>query len=351
MRVSSDRGIRIALLIDLHRHLDGNVRLETVLELGHEHDLGLPSRDLETLRPHLQIVEPEADLPGFLKRVELMVSVLADYNACWRVARENVEDAKNEGLDYVELRFSPGFMSRAHGLHPEGVVEAVCDGVSRGVRDLGMPVKLIGIMSRTFGAASCTAELDALLTHRDQIVALDLAGDEALMPGTELVEHFRRGRDAGWRVTAHAGEAAGADSVWQAVSELGATRLGHAVRAADDPTLLDYLADHGIGIESCLTSNIQTSTVASLQEHPLKDFIDRGMLATINTDDPAVSGIDLKYELETAAPAAGLSPEQIRRARDNALSIAFLEPGERNALASASSASKTRSESSHNFLR
>lgn len=303
-----------------------------MLELALEHDLELPTYELEALRPHLQIVEPEADLAGFLKRVELMASVLVDYDACRRVARENVEDARHEGLDYVELRFSPGFMAIPHGLRPEGVVEAVCDGVATAVRDVGVPAKLIGIMSRTFGVSSCTVELEALLTHREQIVALDLAGDEALIPGTEFVEHFRRGRDAGWHVTVHAGEAAGADSVWQALNELGATRIGHAVRATEDPSLLDYFVEHRIGVESCLTSNIQTSTVTSFDVHPLKDFLDRGILATINTDDPTVSGIDLGYELSTAAPAAGLTPEHIRKAQDNALAIAFLEPDERRRL-------------------
>ena len=107
-------------VIDLHRHLDGNLRLETVLELALEHDLELPALELEALRPHLQIVEPEADLAGFLGRVELMASVLSDYDACRRVTYENVEDARREGLDYVELRFSPGFMAHAHGLHPRG---------------------------------------------------------------------------------------------------------------------------------------------------------------------------------------------------------------------------------------
>jgi len=318
--------------MDLHRHLDGNLRLETVLDLALARDLELPAFELEALRPHLQIVEPEADLAGFLSKVELMASVLFDYDACWRVAHENVEDARREGLDYVELRFSPGFMAHAHGLHPEGVVEAVCDGVAAGVRDFGVPSKLIGILSRTFGVRAVGVELDALLPFRDKLVALDLAGDEASVPGTEFVDHFRRGRDAGWRITVHAGEAAGADSVWQALNELGATRIGHGVRATEDAALLDYLAEHAIGIESCLTSNVQTSTVSSLEAHPLKDFLDRGILATINTDDPTVSGIDLSHELTTAAPAAGLTPDDVTKAQENAVAIAFLEPDERKAL-------------------
>jgi adenosine deaminase len=193
-------------------------------------------------------------------------------------------------------------------------------------------VNLIGIMSRTFGVESCTRELEALLAHRDDFVALDLAGDEARVPGELFVEHFRRGRDAGWRITVHAGEAGGAPRVWQAVRELGAERIGHGTRAQEDLALLDMLAERRIGIESSLTSNVQTSTVPSYTAHPLRLFLERGILATINTDDPAVSNIDLPYELRVAAPTAGLTPEQIRQAQRNAVEIAFLDDDEKVAL-------------------
>ena len=133
-------------------------------------------------------------------------------------------------------------------------------------------------------------------------------------------------------MTAHAGEADGPNSVWQAVQELGATRIGHAVRAVEDPYLLAYLVEHRIGIEVNLTSNLQTSTVGDYASHPLKQFIEKGLLATINSDDPGVSGITLRYEYETAAPAAGLNQDQIRQAQRNALEVAFLSSSEREAL-------------------
>jgi adenosine deaminase len=199
----------------------------------------------------------------------------------------------------------------------------VADGARRGARDCGLRTNLIGILSRTFGPAAAARELQALLTRREAIAALDLAGDEARFPAALFAEHFRRARAAGWRVTVHAGEAGGPASVWQAVRELGAERLGHATRAAEDPALLDLLAARGIGVEANLTSNVQTSTVPDYARHPLRLFLERGLLATINTDDPSVSGIDLPYELTVAAPAAGLSAAQIRQARVNALKIAF----------------------------
>jgi adenosine deaminase len=175
-------------------------------------------------------------------------------------------------------------------------------------------------------------ELEALLSQREHLVGLDLAGDEANFPGELFVEHFNKGREARWRITVHAGESAGAASVWQALRGLGAERIGHATRIGEDPALVEHMAEQGIGIEANLTSNVQTSTVASLAEHPLKGWLERGLKATINSDDPGISAIDLPYEFETAAPAAGLTREQIRQAQRNALETAFLSDEERQAL-------------------
>jgi adenosine deaminase len=315
-------------LIDLHRHLDGNIRLETILELSRQHDLALPAWDLEELRPYVQVTVPQPGVMAFIAKFELMIGVLVDYDACRRIAYENVEDAWQEGLHYVELRFSPWFMAEPHGLDPFGVVEAVIDGVEAGTRDYPIRANLIGIISRTYGPQIGWKELEALLRCRDRLTALDLAGDEKNWPGDLFVDHFNRARDAGWHITVHAGELAGPESIWQAIRELGAARIGHGVSATQDPDLLDYMAEHRIGIESNLTSNVQTSTVCDYASHPLRSFLARGLLATINTDDPGISGIDLAYEYRVAAPAAGLTPEQIRQAQRNAVAVAFLSPEE-----------------------
>ncbi|HEX7568432.1 MAG TPA: adenosine deaminase [Anaerolineaceae bacterium] len=318
--------------IDLHRHLDGSVRLETILELGRQHNLKLPAYDLEALRPFVQVTDPQPDILAFFAKFEWQTKVMVDYAACRRIAYENVQDARQEGIEYIELRFSPWFMAEAHHLDPAGVVEAVVDGVSAGQLDTGVRANLIGILSRTYGPAIAWKELEALLTQKDNLVGLDLAGDEVHFPGELFVDHFKRGRLAGWHVTVHAGEAAGPESVWQALTGLGAERIGHAVHAPQDASLLDYLARHEIGIESNLTSNVQTSTVAGYASHPLKLFLERGLLATINSDDPGISAIDLVYEYEVAAPAAGLTPAQIRKAQQNALAVAFLSPAEKKSL-------------------
>ncbi len=319
-------------LTDIHRHLDGNIRAQTILELGRQHNIALPASTLDALRPHVQVISLEPDLVSFLSKLDWGVKVLADLDACRRVAYENIEDAARNGLHYVELRFSPGYMAMTHNLPVAGVVEAVIAGVKQGCRDFPVQANLIGIMSRTFGETACEQELNALLTHRDSITALDLAGDELGFPGSLFLNHFNRARDAGLHITVHAGEAAGPESIWQAIRELGAERIGHGVKAVEDRALMDFLVEQRIGIESCLTSNIQTSTVPSLERHPLKVFLEHGVLAALNTDDPAVQGIDIIHEYEVAAPAAGLSAAQIRQAQINGLEIAFLSAQEKQAL-------------------
>lgn len=327
-------------LVELHRHLDGNVRLETVLDLGLSHGVPLPAHDLAGLRPYVEIVGREPDLVAFLAKFEVLRRILVDLSAVRRIARENVEDAAREGIDYVELRFSPWFMAETHGLDPAAVVAAVCDGVDEGLAALpphppgGPPrARLIGILSRNYGPEIAFRELDALLAHRDRgIVALDLAGDEAGWPGELFVEHFRRAREAGLRSVAHAGEAAGPESVRQAIAGLGSERIGHGVRAAEDPALLELLAERRIPLEMCPTSNLHTSTVGSYAEHPLPAFLAQGLAVTLNTDDPSISGIDLEHEYRVAATELGLDQAALHTLQENALEAAFLSTEEREAL-------------------
>lgn len=322
-------------LIDLHRHLDGGLRLSSVLELAELHGVELPARDVEGLRPYVVVEGRERDLMSFIGRFRFLTAVLADAGACRRAAYECVEDAWEEGLDYVELRFSPQFMAEPHGLDLTAVVEAVIDGVGSASAVTGMPVGLIGTLSRTYGSATALDELMALLSKADHLQAVDLAGDEARYPAELFREHFRRARDAGLAVTVHAGEAAGPESVWAAIRVLGARRIGHAVRAREDPALLDFMAEHRIGVEANLTSNVQTRTVTAYASHPAAELLARGIPVTLNTDDPTISGIDLRFEFETAAPRAGLGRDEIHQLQRNALELAYLSAAEKEALRSA----------------
>ena len=193
-------------LVELHRHLDGSIRLETILELADQHGIALPANDVEGLAPYIQIDESAPGLMAFLDRFEHMTAVLVDADACRRVAYENVQDAKAEGIDYIELRYSPWFMALSHNMNPHEVMEACADGVRSAERDTGIRANIIGGLSRTYGVEACMSELDAILAHRDDIVAVDLAGDEHRYPAFIFKPHFERVRDAGLHVTVHAVE-------------------------------------------------------------------------------------------------------------------------------------------------
>jgi adenosine deaminase len=312
--------------------MDGSIRLETILDLADQHGIALPANDVSGLAPYVHIDESAPGLMAFIERFEHMTAVLVDADACRRIAYENVEDAKREGIDYIELRYSPWFMAETHDMDPAEVMEACADGIRAAERDTGVRANIIGILSRTYGAETCMRELDAILAHRDHIVAVDLAGDEAQYPAHLFKAHFKRVRDAGLHVTIHAGEADGPVSVWSAIRDLGAERIGHGFRSIEDPALVEHLANNGIGLESCPTSNLHISAVESYADHPIKRLADSGVKFCLNTDDPGISAIDIAHEYNIAAPATGLTAGQIRQSQLDALDMAFLSDQEKTRL-------------------
>jgi adenosine deaminase len=319
-------------LVDLHRHLDGNIQPELVWKLADKNGIKLPGEDLSEFTKHAQIQGQTSDLLAFLEKLDYGVSVLKDYDDIYAVAYDNVRDAKIQHLDYAELRFSPYYMAMNHNLNMSEVVNVVADAVAAGQKDFDVQINLIGILSRTFGVEKCQAELDAILAHKEKICALDLAGDELNFPAEWFESHFKQARDAGLAVTVHAGEAAGAESVWKSIELLGATRIGHCIAALSDPELMEYMVKHDIAVESCPTSNFQTATVKSLESHPLQAFIDSGVIVCLNTDDPAVSNITLEHEFNVAKEVLNISDSNLKQLQVNGVKAAFLSDSEKASL-------------------
>ncbi len=319
-------------LIDLHRHLDGNIRPATIWQLAERSGIKLPADSLDDFIPLTLIQDKAANLLEFLTKLDYGVSVLSHVEDCYRVAYENMQDAHQAGLDYVELRFSPYYMSMNHQLNMPEVVEAVAAGVATGARDYNLNANLIGILSRTFGVEKCMQELDALLNSKQKLVGIDLAGDEAGYPAKLFVPHFNKVHKADLNVTIHAGEADGAKSVWDSIQLLGARRIGHGCAAVNDPELMAYMASNNIAIESCLNSNYQTGTVKSLSDHPVKTFLQQGIKVCLNTDDPAVENIEIRDEYQVASEQLKLSDEQLILLQKNAIDMAFLSTQEKTSL-------------------
>lgn len=318
--------------MDLHRHLDGNIRPKTIWQLAQKNNIKLPTSTLEDFIPYVQIQNQEADLMAFLKKLDWGVAVLKSLDDVKQIAYENVEDAFNTGLNYAELRFSPYYMAMNHNLNVQDVVGAIIDGIKLGLKDFKIKIKLIGILSRTFGVEKCQLELDALLAFKNNITAIDLAGDEYNFPGSLFVEHFKQVKEAGLHITVHAGEAGGVQSMYQAIDELKATRIGHGVACASDEALMDYMLEKNIAIESCITSNYQTGTIDDIKNHPIKTFLNKGLKVCLNTDDPAVQGIEIKHEFKIAQSIVGLDDNDILTLKQNAFDVCFLSKDEKKDL-------------------
>jgi adenosine deaminase len=311
--------------VDLHRHLEGSIRLETVIDLSRQHHLELPAWKAPDLLRHITIDQPIRDISQAIPKIAPLANCLVDYEACRRVTWEFIEDTAREELDYVELRFSPQYMAEAHRLDPAGVASVVCETWQEAKRRFPVKVGLIAILSRTYGPESCWQELEVALAHQEKgIIGLDLAGDEAGYPAGLFVDHFLKAREAGFYCTVHAGELAGANSVREAVTLLKPQRIGHGIRAAEDPRVLDLLAEKQVSVECCPTSNWLMGAIPSLRQHPLPVFLEKGICATINTDDPSwFGGLTLAHEYQVAYEQIGLNLDQLLKIQQNGVKAAF----------------------------
>jgi adenosine deaminase len=321
-------------LVDLHRHLEGAVRPKTVLDVSLEHCLPMPTEALQDLEDYLHLKEPIHDLMDVLPRFNLLRQVYLDYDICRWVTMDCLQDAWDEGLDYVELRFSPYFMAEPHHLDPASVTSAVCEAWQEMERARPGASRLIVILSRTYGPELCEVELACALSHRSRGVAgIDLAGDEAHWPAGLFRDHFSRAQAAGLHRTAHAGEFAGSESVCDALESLDPERIGHGVHAADDPALMERILERGIALECCPTSNVFTRAVPSLEQHPLPLFLEKGLRATLNTDDPTLfQGVTLLHEYQVTTEQMGITSEGLERIRQNGVLAAFMSDAEREDL-------------------
>jgi adenosine deaminase len=312
-------------LTDLHRHLEGSVRLTTVLEISRQYGQSLPAWDLPGLQKNVWIEQPAADIITIFPKFDLLRQIFVNLEVVRRVTRECLEDAAVEGLTHVELRFSPHFMAEIHGLSPLDVTAAVCEAWQENHDRFTMTSNLIVILSRTYGPEICAQEMDCALSYHGQGVAgVDLAGDEMRWPARLFADEFRKAHYAGLKVTAHAGEFAGADSIRETIVNLKPRRLGHAVRAMDDPTLMDEITRMNIAVECCPTSNYLTATIPHLSNHPLPMFLEHGICATLNTDDPSLMGsLTIQDEYRHAALDMGLTAGQLETIQMNGAKVSF----------------------------
>jgi adenosine deaminase len=319
---------------ELHCHLDGSVRPATLLELGAAYGKPMPAATPKALGEYMR-VDDARNLEDYLARFDITLSVMQTAEALDRIAYELAMDVAKEGVRYIEVRFAPVLNVR-QGLTLEQAVEAPLRGLARAERDGGARGRVIvcGIRNMAPSISMELAELAVGFKDRG-VVGFDLAGGEAGNPAITHADAFRYARYHDLPCTCHAGEGAGADSVRQAVHVCGAHRLGHATRLIEDRSLMDYVIDRRITLEICLTSNVQTRAIPSIEAHPFRAYFDRGANVVLNTDNRLMSGVTLEDEYERAAAELGFGFDELAQVALNGFESAFLPLAERKTLIAA----------------
>lgn len=296
---------------DLHVHLDGSVRLETLIDLARAQGVALPTEDRAELRYALAAGRKVASLDEYLEGFAITLSVLQTEEALERAAFELAEDSQREGVRYLEVRYSPILHTRG-GLSLTQVMEAVLRGLRSAKRTyrIRYGVILCGIRSMSPSLSVRMAELAIAFKNRG-VVGFDLAGSEVNNPAKEHQRAFQLILDNNINCTAHAGEAYGPDSIHQAIHKCGAHRIGHGTRLIENGDLLNYVNDHRVPLEVCPSSNLQTGAARDWDEHPVDFYVDYGLRVTINTDNRLITDTSVSKELWLCHKAYGWSYDQI----------------------------------------
>jgi len=314
---------------DLHVHLDGSVRIDTLLELAEKQKVSLPATSREDLKKLLVPGINCKSLEDYLRSFDIVLSVLQEEEALYRVAFELAEDAAKENVWYMEVRYSP-ILHTKKGMKLTTIIDAVLAGLRQAEKkyDIKTGVIICGMRNISPESSITLADLSVAYKHRG-VVGFDLAGIEESYPAKHHREAFYRILNNNINTTAHAGEAYGPESIHQALHYCGAHRIGHGTRLLEDGDLLNYVNDHRIPMEICLTSNVQTKATASFEKHPLKFYYDFGLRTTINTDNRLISDTTVTRELGLAAKYANLNINDLKTIIVSGFKSAFLPMRER----------------------
>jgi adenosine deaminase len=316
--------------VELHRHLEGSLRLDTMLDVARQHGITIPA-DVLRLSTLVQIQEEDKfTFQNFLAKFNTLRLFYRSPDVINRITFEAIEDAAKDNVKYLELRFTPVALSRAERFPLHDVIDWVMTSAQEASKKCGVIVRLIASVNRH--ESTDLAEQVAWLAAehiKDGLVALDLAGNEAEFPTKPFYGIFKEARQAGLHVTIHAGEWGPASNVKDAIEELGAERIGHGVRVLEDHVITKLAHERGTAFEVCVTSNYQSGVVKSLDSHPLMSMLEAGINLTINTDDPSISRITLSHEYYAACEDLHMPQNTLRQRILAAAQAAFLAEDEK----------------------
>jgi adenosine deaminase len=319
--------------VELHRHLEGSLRLDTMVDIARQHGIEIPE-DVMRLSTLVQVQEEDKfTFQNFLSKFNTLRMFYRSPEVIHRVTRETIEDAAKDNVKYMELRFTPVALSRAERFPLHDVIDWVMTSSKEAAEKHGIIVKLIASVNRH--ESTDLAEQVAWLAAehiKDGMVGLDLAGNEAEFKYEPFYGIFKEAKQSGLHVTIHAGEWGVAQHVKDAINEFEAERVGHGVRILEDPNITALARERQTALEVCITSNYQSGVVASLEAHPLMQMVEAGLNVTINTDDPSISRITLSHEYYTACEELHMQQNALRKRIVAAAQAGFLPEAEKELL-------------------
>lgn len=296
---------------DLHCHLDGSLRLATVLELAEAQEVRLPADTPEGLARAIHMGQTCESLEDYLTAFDVTLAVLQTEEALFRAAHELAQDCAAENVRYLEVRYSP-VLHTQKGLKPTAIVDAVLAGLRQAKRETGIESNVIICGIRHMDPMTSVRLAELAVAYKGKgVVGFDLAGAEEGHPARRHRDAIQLILDNNVNVTIHAGEAFGPESIAQAVHWCGAHRIGHGVRLRENGDLLNYLNDHRVPLEMCPSSNVQTGSVTSFASHPLKFYFDFGLRVTVNTDNRLITDTSVTKELLVAHREMGFTLEDL----------------------------------------
>lgn len=319
--------------VDLHRHLEGSLRLPTMVDVARKHGITIPVTVVRLSR--LVQVQDEDNLTfeNFLAKFNTLRMFYRSPDVIDRITREAIEDAAKDNVKYLELRFSPVALSRAERFPMHDVIDWVCESAKNGAKKYGVTVRLIASINRHETIELAEQVVWLSIDRRDKgIVAVDLAGNEAQFPAKPFVPLFNEARQSGLKVTIHAGEWGGPENIRDAIEKFSADRIGHGVHVVDDAYTTALARERGIPFEVCLTSNYQTGAVKALPNHPAPKMIAEKLNVTLNTDDPSISQITLGNEYRVAVEDLKIPKDVLKERILAGAQAAFLPDGDKKKL-------------------
>src|SRR5512134_2666001 len=309
---------------EIHCHLEGAIRTQTIIDIAKEYHLQLPSYDVIELDKHVKVLDQMRDLHAVLQAFAIFQNSITSPNVVERIAWELFEDSAKQNIRLFEVRFSPDWAFRGHNLAWDKALEGILRAQVRAEREFDMAIGLIAITSRSLGPESCVRTVDWSIRHKDHILGIDLADSERDFPLREFVPSVMKAKEAGLRVTIHTGEDTPASFVKETIELAEPDRIGHGIHSIEDMQVIELIKERDITLEVNPWSNYLTNSVRTIEEHPLKKLFDLGVKVTINSDDPEVLETNVNNEYRIAHEVLGMSLEDIALCNRYACEASFI---------------------------